>query len=68
MQLLGRRLDSVLLGYLYKQTLGCGDEAGGIPAISGSLVHRTVEDPPPSSGAPNVERNKVPAFSQEGSG
>lgn len=46
MQLLGRRLDSVLLGYLYKQTLGCGDEAGGIPAVSGSLAHRTVEDPP----------------------
>lgn len=46
MQLLGRRMDSVLLGYLYKQTLGCWDKAGGIPAISGNLVHRTGEDPP----------------------
>lgn len=45
-QLLGRRMDSVLLGYLYKQTLGYWDETRGIPAISGNLVHKTVKDPP----------------------
>lgn len=55
-QLLGRRMDSVLLGYLHKQTLGYWDEAGGIPAISGNLVHRTVKDPP-SSGASDGVRS-----------